>query len=92
MTRTSRTGDFQPTCLSFQIGRLYAAKFEGEWHRVEVVDVSGIYITSYFIDHGDREMVFLDCLRELDEQFLCLAPQALSVRLLGLEQFEEDAR
>ena len=76
----------------YQIGRYYAAKYESEWHRVEVVDVSGVYITCFFIDHGDREIVTGESLKELDDMFLDLAPQAFPVRLVGLEAFADSAR
>merc|ERR1719376_1215648 len=58
------------------LGRLYAAKVEGDWHRVEVTNVKSDEITCYFIDHGDEEVSNADDLREIDPKFLKLAPQA----------------
>lgn len=81
-----------PAVANPQIGRYYAVKFESEWHRVEVVDVKGVFITCFFLDNGDREVVTIDNLKELDAVFLQLAPQAFSVRLMGLEHLEEDPR
>lgn len=67
------------------MGKLYAAQTDdGLWHRVEVVDVKGIYITCFFIDVGERALVLMKDLKELDHSFLRLAPQAISVKLSGL--------
>ncbi len=77
--------------LTFQIGHIYAVKYDGVWHRVEVVDVSGVYITVFFIDYGEKEVVTSDHVKELKEEFFKLPPQAFSVSLAGLESFAESA-
>ncbi len=46
-----------PSITQPQIGKIYALKFDGGWHRVEVVDISGVYITVFFIDHGEKEVL-----------------------------------
>merc|ERR1719175_563634 len=64
------------------LGKLYAAKVEGDWHRVGVTHLGGSgKITCYFIDHGDEDEFSGEDLRELDPKFLDLAPQAKQVRL-----------
>ena len=67
-----------------EVGHLYAAKVEGDWHRVEVINVHGLEVTCYFIDHGDEDVLKVTDLRQLLPEFLELAPQAKSVRLAGL--------
>ena len=37
-----------------QIGTIYAAKVDGEWHRAEITDVHGIWVTCFQIDEGDK--------------------------------------
>ena len=74
----------------FQTGRLYAAKYdqgECEWHRVEVMDVHGVWITCFFVDLGVKEAMTVDKLKELDAKFLKVPAQAVSVSLFGLEAF-----
>jgi len=73
------------------LGKLYAAKVEGDWHRVEVTHVSGTKITCYFIDHGDEDLFGAEDLRELDPKFLELAPQAKQVRLSHLENWKDSS-
>ena len=80
-----------PAVAKPEVGRLYAAKVDGEWHRVEVVDVQGIYVTCFYIDHGEREVVTVEYLKELDPKFLVLPAQAISVSLAGLEQFVDNS-
>jgi hypothetical protein len=75
-----------------QVGLIYAAKVEGDWHRVEVTNVHGYEVTCYFIDHGDEDVLNVRDLRQLLPEFLQLAPQAKSVRLAGLEDFASDQR
>jgi len=74
-----------------EVGHLYAAKVEGDWHRVEVTNVHGFQVTCYFIDHGDEDVLKVTDLRRLLPEFLELAPQAKSVRLAGLEDLAGDA-
>lgn len=74
-----------------EVGKLYAAKVEGDWHRVEVTNVHGLEVTCYFIDHGDEDVLNVKDLRQLLSEFLDLAPQAKSVRLAGLEDLAGDA-
>jgi len=75
------------------MGKLYAAKVEGDWHRVEVthVDPKTPKITCYFIDHGDEDLFGPEDLRELDPKFLDLAPQAKQVRLAHLEDWKDSS-
>jgi len=73
-----------------EVGTLYAAKVEGDWHRVEATNVHGLEVTCYFIDHGDEDVLKVKDLRKLLPEFMTLAPQAKSVRLAGLEDLAGD--
>ena len=73
-----------------EVGGLYAAKVEGDWHRVEVTHVHGLEVTCFFIDHGDEDVLKVQNLRALLPEFCVLAPQAKSVRLAGLEDLNAD--
>ena len=73
-----------------EVGGLYAAKVEGDWHRVEVTHVHGLEVTCFFIDHGDEDVLKVQNLRALLPTFCVLAPQAKSVRLAGLEDLTAD--
>merc|ERR1719322_134646 len=80
-----------PSVLVPTVGKLYAAKVDGEWHRVEVTNVRGIDVSCYFIDHGDEDNLKAADLKELQDDFLSLAPQAKHVRLAGLEDFRDSS-
>ena len=71
------------------IGKIYALKYDGQWHRVKVENVSGVEITVFFIDHGEKEVVMAEHLKELAEQFLQLAPQVFPISLTGLEHLAD---
>jgi hypothetical protein len=73
-----------------EVGTLYAAKVEGDWHRVEATHVHGLEVTCYFIDHGDEDILKVVDLRQLLPEFMTLANQAKSVRLAGLEDLAGD--
>jgi len=73
-----------------EVGTLYAAKVEGDWHRVEATHVHGLDVTCYFIDHGDEDILKITDLRQLLPEFMVLASQAKSVRLAGLEDLAGD--
>lgn len=73
-----------------EVGKLYAAKVDGDWHRVEATNVHGLEVMCYFIDHGDEDPLQVKDLRHLLPEFLQLAPQARSVRLAGLEDLAGD--
>lgn len=73
-----------------EVGGLYAAKVDGDWHRVEVTHVHGLEVTCFFIDHGDEDVLKVQNLRALLPTFCVLAPQAKSVRLAGLEDLTAD--
>ena len=75
-----------------EVGHLYAAKVDGDWHRVEATNVHGLEVTCYFIDHGDEDVLKMTDLRQLLPEFLELAPQAKSVRLAGLEDLAGDTK
>ena len=82
--------DRKLTVSNPEVGKLYAAKVEGDWHRVEVTNVHGLEVTCYYIDHGDEDVLKVKDLRQLLPEFLDLAPQAKSVRLAGLEDLAGD--
>jgi len=73
-----------------EIGRIYAAHVASDWHRVKVVNVHGIQVSCYFLDHGDEDLIPVEDLRELQPKFLELPAQAFSVSLSGLEDYQGD--
>ena len=80
-----------PQVAGPEVGKIYAAHLSSDWHRVKVVEVRGLACTCWFIDHGDTEVVPLEDLRELAPKFLSLPPQAVTVQLAGLEDYEYSA-
>ena len=56
------------------------------------IQVRGVDISCYFIDHGDEEELKVADLKELQDEFLTLAPQAKHVRMAGLEDFRDSTR
>ena len=78
-----------PTVDQPQIGMIYAAKVDSEWHRVEITDVHGIWVTCFYIDEGEKVATTVENIRELPGKFLALPAQAVSVRLVGLEAFAD---
>jgi len=73
-----------------EIGRIYAAHVASDWHRVKVVNVHGIQVSCYFLDHGDEDLIPVEDLRELQPKFLELPAQAFTVSLSGLEDYQGD--
>ena len=80
--------DSIPRVSQPEVARIYAAHLSSDWHRVRVIEVRGRDCTCCFIDHGDTEVVPLEDLREIAPKFLDLAPQAVTVQLAGLEDYE----
>ena len=80
-----------PTVDQPQIGKIYAAKVDSEWHRVEITDVHGIWVTCFYIDEGEKVATTVENIRELPGKFLTLPAQAVSVRLVGLEGFADNS-
>ncbi len=81
--------DNQPAVSQPQVGRLYAAKVDSEWHRVEVREVHGVFVTCFYIDQGEKVATTIDNLKELHPKFLKLPAQAVPVRLVGLEHLAD---
>ena len=81
-----------PTVDQPQIGKIYAAKVDSEWHRVEITDVHGIWVTCWYIDEGEKIATTVENIRELPGKFLTLPAQAVSVRLVGLEAFADNSQ
>eukprot|EP00095_Tigriopus_kingsejongensis_P000637 maker-scaffold275_size226830-snap-gene-1.31 protein:Tk00637 transcript:maker-scaffold275_size226830-snap-gene-1.31-mRNA-1 annotation:"tdrd7" len=81
---TASSTEVQP-----QIGRLYVAIIDSEVNRVEICEITGSYVTCFFIDTGEKEVVKVESLRELAPQFLELPIQSISVQLYGLEHLAE---
>ena len=69
-------------------GGVYAAQAASEWHRVRLQKVSDEDCTVLFLDHGDTDRVLRGDLRQLKPEFLMLPPQALTVEVAGLEDFQ----
>ena len=80
-----------PTVDQPQIGKIYAAKVDSEWHRVEITDVHGIWVTCFYIDEGEKVATTVENIRDLPGKFLTLPAQAVSVRLVGLEGFADNS-
>ena len=72
------------------VGQYYGCRFEGEWFRVKVKEINEPNVTAYFIDHGDNEIIKANELVALLPEFLELAPQAIFVKLVGLEDLVDD--
>jgi hypothetical protein len=64
-----------PSVTTPQIGKIYAAKVDGEWHRVEICDVHGIWVTCFYIDQGEKVATTVENLKELASKFLELPAQ-----------------
>ena len=77
-----------PAVTAPEVGRIYAAHLSSDWHRVRVVEVRGRECTCWFVDHGDTEVVPMEDLREVAPKFLDLPPQAVTMQLAGLEDYE----
>lgn len=71
-----------------EVGKIYAAQVSSDWHRVKVIEVRGIDCTCWFLDHGDEDKVPVEDLREIAPKFLDLPPQAITVQLAGLEDYD----
>ena len=71
-----------------EVGKIYAAQVSSDWHRVKVTEVRGIDCTCWFMDHGDEDKIPVEDLREIAPKFLDLAPQAVTVELAGLEDYD----
>ena len=71
-----------------EVGKIYAAQVSSDWHRVRVLEVRGIDCTCSFLDHGDEDNIPVQDLREIAPKFLDLPPQAMTVELAGLEDYE----
>ena len=78
--------------ILFQIGQLYVAKYEGEWHRVKVTTLAGDQVSCFFIDNGETDMVEVKCIQELHDNFATMPAQAFSVKLFGLESIVDGAK
>ena len=71
-----------------EVGKIYAAQVSTDWHRVKVTELRGIVCTCWFLDHGDEDKVPVEDLREIAPKFLDLPPQAITVELAGLEDYD----
>jgi len=71
-----------------EVGKIYAAQVSSDWHRVKVIEVRGIDVTCWFLDHGDEDKVPVEDLREIAPKFLELQPQAITIQLAGLEDYD----
>ena len=71
------------------MGGVYAAQAASEWHRVRLEEVTEEDCLCMFLDHGDTDRVAKQDLRQLQPEFLLLPPQALTVEVAGLEDFQD---
>ena len=72
-----------------EVGKIYAAQVSSDWHRVKVTEVRGIDCTCWFLDHGDEDKIPVEDLREIAPKFLDLPPQAVTMELAGLEDYDQ---
>jgi len=78
-----------PGVTDIQVGKVYAAQVSSDWHRVKVVSTQQDTCSCHFIDHGDMDTILREDLRELDNKFLVIPPQVLTVEVAGLQDYDE---
>uniref|UniRef100_M4A9B9 Tudor domain containing 7 a n=1 Tax=Xiphophorus maculatus TaxID=8083 RepID=M4A9B9_XIPMA len=75
------------TTMDIQKGRVYAAKFDKNWHRVQVKGVlSNGLVSVYDLDYGKHELVPRSLIQPLIEEFRQLPFQAIAAQLAGVAQ------
>uniref|UniRef100_A0A3B5MEZ0 Tudor domain containing 7 a n=1 Tax=Xiphophorus couchianus TaxID=32473 RepID=A0A3B5MEZ0_9TELE len=75
------------TTMDIQKGRVYAAKFDKNWHRVQVKGVlSNGLVSVYDLDYGKHELVPRNLIQPLIEEFRQLPFQAIAAQLAGVAQ------
>ncbi|XP_032418048.1 tudor domain-containing protein 7A [Xiphophorus hellerii] len=75
------------TTMDIQKGRVYAAKFDKNWHRVQVKGVlSNGLVSVYDLDYGKHELVPRTLIQPLIEEFRQLPFQAIAAQLAGVAQ------
>ncbi|XP_026214692.1 tudor domain-containing protein 7A isoform X2 [Anabas testudineus] len=72
-----------------QKGKVYAAKIDKNWHRVQVKGIltNGL-VSVYELDHGKHELVRSSLIRPLIEEFRQLPFQAITAQLAGVTQHQ----
>ena len=81
--------EFVSPAPELTVGGVYAAQAASEWHRVRLEEVAEEDCLCLFLDHGDTDRVAKQDLRQLQPEFLLLPPQALTVEVAGLEDFQD---
>ncbi|XP_008414332.1 tudor domain-containing protein 7A isoform X2 [Poecilia reticulata] len=75
------------TTMDIQKGHVYAAKFDKNWHRVQVKGVlSNGLVSVYDLDYGKHELVPRSLIQPLIEEFRQLSFQAIAAQLAGVAQ------
>ncbi|XP_014824968.1 PREDICTED: tudor domain-containing protein 7A-like isoform X2 [Poecilia mexicana] len=75
------------TTMDIQKGQVYAAKFDKNWHRVQVKGVlSNGLVSVYDLDYGKHELVPRSLIQPLIEEFRQLPFQAIAAQLAGVAQ------
>ncbi|XP_014907112.1 tudor domain-containing protein 7A isoform X2 [Poecilia latipinna] len=75
------------TTMDIQKGHVYAAKFDKNWHRVQVKGVlSNGLVSVYDLDYGKHELVPRSLIQPLIEEFRQLPFQAIAAQLAGVAQ------
>ncbi|XP_054897717.1 tudor domain-containing protein 7A isoform X3 [Poeciliopsis prolifica] len=82
----NQSGNMSMT-LDIQKGHVYAAKFDKNWHRVQVKGVlSNGLVSVYDLDYGKHELVPRTLIQPLIEEFRQLPFQAIAAQLAGVAQ------
>ncbi|XP_035990008.1 tudor domain-containing protein 7A isoform X2 [Fundulus heteroclitus] len=75
------------TTMHIQKGHIYAAKFNKNWHRVQLKGILANGLVSvYDLDYGEHELVPRTQIQPLIEEFRQLPFQALPAQLAGVTQ------
>ena len=73
---------------SVAIGTTVAAQYseDGSWYRAKILDVNNDNISVLFIDYGNGEVVTMDKIQPIDDQFISLPAQAIHCSITGHTQ------
>lgn len=70
-----------------EIGLACAVKYDedNEWYRAKILKINGEQILCSYVDFGNTQEVKKNVIRELNEKFIQLPPQAIECCLFGFE-------
>lgn len=80
-----------PKATEIMVGCIYLAQYQEDnrWYRGRVlgVNVTEQQCEIFFVDYGNTDFVPLSCIRNAEEKFCELAPQAFECELDGINRF-----